>query len=143
MKLLSVLALALLTWIAAHANRLASIVPFEPGWRPPNATQMELRSVCLQIPPLGGVVHITAKRARPGYERVGPFFLGIPSFIELDEVTVDTGSGDLRRTFRSPRGRWTSKQIKLSGPITCQQEAEGWRARNVRVNNRGNVYILR
>jgi hypothetical protein len=142
-KVITALSLGLLTWITVHTIRLANIAPFEPGWRRPGASQMEVRSMRMQIPPVGGVAHVTAKRVRPGFERVGPFFLGIPSFIELDEVTLDTGSGDLRRTFRSPQGRWNDKQITLSGPVTCEQEVEGWSAREVRVNERGNVYVLR
>jgi hypothetical protein len=123
--------------------RLTIVAPFDPSWQNDEAPKIEMRSVRFQLPPLEGTTLIHAEVLRPGYSSVGPFSFGIPTFFDLQDVTVVTRSGELPRSFHCARGRLTGELVELAGPVTCSQETPSWTARSVTVARDGLVTVYR
>jgi len=89
-------------------------------------------------------LRLHARLAKPGHETIGPFSLGIPTFLELRQITATAESAvGGAHDFRADRGRWDSAGLLLEGPVHCRGRDVTFAADRVTISPTGTVRIGR
>ncbi|MBK8100112.1 MAG: hypothetical protein IPK26_23675 [Planctomycetes bacterium] len=139
------LAFMLLTAVmAVRCQRLWAVPAFVPAIDVAAPAQLQIEGLQIALPAEAARLVVKARQAAAGHERVGPFWLGMPTFVELRFVEVEflAAGGPVRRLLAS-RGRWDGNVIRLAGPVRCEGESETWVAREVNLSAEGGVEVLR
>jgi hypothetical protein len=137
-----VLTAAIALVVAADLLRLGSGAAFVPAL-PPSANELfEARGLVLQMGDADGV-RVHAQLARPGHERLGPFWLGFATFLALDTVEATQGLPAGTRTLRCRHARLERGGIRLEGPVLCTVNDHSELLREARISTSGAVVLQR
>lgn len=134
--------LLLLGTQVVQAVRHATRPPFAPGLPDVGREHLQIAGLELLVPPVAGVTRLRVERVRPGHERLGPFWFGIPTHLDLSGVTVigpDAAGAEV--SCRCQRGRWDADGVHLMGPVLCESGSGASLAERVRVGDDGVIRV--